>query len=526
MGSRLEQSKSGVGTPQEVKKGATWRELYERCQTLAPEAFAPDRVLSLWGGEWHREGAPRQSRSPIDQSPTVTLSMLTADEAKVAVRAAAAGHREWGSVGLDERRRRVAACLSDMDAQRELLALLVTWEIGKPYRQATVSVDRTISGVQWYMETIGEMLEGRTPLRGPVSNIASWNYPLSVLMHALLVQVLAGNAVIAKIPTDGGGAALALSCAFARRAGLPVTLVAGAGADLSPALVESPELGCVSFVGGRESGAHVEAAVRKVGTRYILEEEGLNAWGVWDYSKWDELAAHLRKGFEYGKQRCTAYPRYVIQRNLFDEFLETYLEVVRSLTYGHPLAVASAADDAPDLDFGPLINARKARDLEQRVQEAIAGGAVPLYRGKLDDGWFLPGQDKSAYFAPVALLSPPLSSSLYRAEPFGPVDTVVLVDNEDQLVSAMNVSGGTLVASVAADDEALANRLAGQVQAFKVGINKPRSRGDREESFGGRGASWSGAFVGGAHLVRAVTQGPGEESLAGNFPDGERLPAS
>ena len=52
------------------------------------------------------------------------------------------------------------------------------------------------------------------------------------------------------------------------------------------------------------------------GRRYMLEEEGLNAWGIWDFSKWDDAAAHLKKGFEYGKQRCTAYPRYVVQREL------------------------------------------------------------------------------------------------------------------------------------------------------------------------------------------------------------------
>ncbi|MEV3861694.1 aldehyde dehydrogenase, partial [Streptomyces sp. NPDC050095] len=67
--------------------------------------------------------------------------------------------------------------------------------------------------------------------------------------------------------------------------------------------------------------------------------------------------------------------------------------------------------------------------------------------------------------------------------------------------------------------EATFNRLAPQIRAFKIGEGKPRSRGDREELFGGFGASWSGAFVGGELLVRAVTQGPAGERLPGNFPD-------
>ncbi len=67
-----------------------------------------------------------------------------------------------------------------------------------------------------------------------------------------------------------------------------------------------------------------------------------------------------------------------------------------------------------------------------------------------------------------------------------------------------------------------AERMKEDIQAFKVGINKPRSRGDREEVFGGRGSSWKGAFVGGDLLVDAVTQG--ERPLYGNFPDGSRYP--
>jgi acyl-CoA reductase-like NAD-dependent aldehyde dehydrogenase len=95
---------------------------------------------------------------------------------------------------------------------------------------------------------------------------------------------------------------------------------------------------------------------------------------------------------------------------------------------------------------------------------------------------------------------------------------VVIVDTESELLAAMNASNGSLVASVASDDLDFAARIAEELQAFKVGINKPRSRGDREEVFGGKGASWKGAFVGGDLLVQAVTEGPPGEQLYGNFP--------
>lgn len=116
------------------------------------------------------------------------------------------------------------------------------------------------------------------------------------------------------------------------------------------------------------------------------------------------------------------------------------------------------------------------------------------------------------------------SGTSATSEPFGPVDTIVLVDTEAELLAAMNASNGALVATLSTDDRSTYDRLAPQIRAFKVSHGTPRSRGDREELFGGFGASWRGAFVCGELLVRAVTQGPADERLPGNFPDYHLMP--
>ncbi|WP_216208050.1 aldehyde dehydrogenase family protein [Amycolatopsis aidingensis] len=500
------------------KPGTSWAEVYGRARAVAPEAFDSERLFNYWGGRWRAEGTPGQATSPLDRRAIPGPPKLSAPDATRAVRAGLNEHRTWSTASLAERRQRVLAAVDELAAQRDLLALLLVWEIGKTWKSATADVDRCLDGVRWYCAEIDGMLAGRRPLEGPVSNIASWNYPMSVLMHAMLVQVLAGNAAIAKAPTDGGVHCLTLATALAARHGLPLTLVSGNGSELSDALVRSPMIGCLSFVGGRGTGGAVAANLVDSGKRHILEQEGLNCWGVWEFSDWPALAAHIRTSFEYGKQRCTAYPRYVVQRSLFDEFLAAYLPAVQGLSFGHPLAVAAPEDPLPALDFGPLISDTKAKELRDTVDEAIGRGGVPIHRGDLADGRFLPGQETSAYFAPVCILEPPPSSPLHHAEPFGPVDSIVLVDTEAELLAAMNASNGALVSSLACDDEATARRIAGEVQAFKVGINRPRSRGDRAEVFGGRGASWRGAFVGGELLVQAVTVGQPGERLYGHFP--------
>jgi acyl-CoA reductase-like NAD-dependent aldehyde dehydrogenase len=506
--------------------GTEWAEVFARAIAATPEAFGDGRPRNLIDGAWTSTGSPRAVQTPVDGRVLSDLLRVDADAALEAVRASAAAHRSWASTPLEDRKQRVSDALDGLAQARDLLALLLVWEIGKPWRLACADVDRALDGVRWYLDEIDRQLAGREPLPGPVSNIASWNYPMSVLVHAELVQLLAGNAVIAKTPSQGGALCLTVAHALMARAGLPATLLSGGGEELSEVLVRAPEIGAVAFVGGRSNGGKVAAALLDTDKRHMIEQEGLNAWGIWNYSQWDTLATHIRKGFEYGKQRCTAYPRFVVQRDLVDSFLDAYLPVVRSVQFGHPLAVSTEDSDLPELDFGPLISAGKAKELRRKVDDAIRHGAVPLYRGRLASGRFLDGQDTAAYVAPSVLLAPPGRSHLMHAEPFGPVDSIIVVDTVEELLAAMNASNGALVASLACDDEEFAGKLAVDLQAFKVGINRPRSRGDREEPFGGRGASWKGAFVGGDLLVQAVTLGQANERLYGNFPDYASYPAT
>ncbi len=520
-----------------VKPGTTWAETWRRAQDAVPEAIDADRARNLIDGEWRRIGEPGAYVTPVDGSEIPGPPLVTHEDAVTAVAAATREHAAWSLADLDERRSRVTAAVDAMAEHRDLLALLLVWEIGKPWRLATADVDRCLDGVRWYVEEIARQLTingPRVPLPGPVSNIASWNYPMSVQVHAELVQLLAGNAVIAKTPSQGGYLCLTVAHALMRRAGLPVTLVSGAGRQLGDALIREEGIGALAFVGGRTNGRKAAVSLADTGRRHMLEQEGLNAWGVWEFSDWELLQGHIKKGFEYGKQRCTAYPRFVVQRRLFDQFLAAYLPVIGAVRFGHPLAVDHPDDPLPDLDFGPVIHATKARSLRAQFEEAVAGGGsgIPLYRGTLDDGRFLDDDDpevaRAAYVAPACVLSPPPWWALHHAEPFGPLDSVVLVDTQAELVAAMNASNGALVASVATDDPEFAAEVTEDLQAFKVGVNVPRSRGDRAEVFGGRGQSWKGAFVGGDLLVQAVTLGAdgAAERLYGNFPDYSLYPAT
>ncbi|MGA2420700.1 MAG: aldehyde dehydrogenase family protein [Candidatus Acidiferrum sp.] len=507
-----------------IAPAAEWDTLVQRMKTEMPEAFASEgRILNLVEGEWRELGFGRHYESAVDGRSLGKIPMIDLESARRAVKFAKSEGSAWAGVDLDERRQRVTECVGKLREQRELIALLLIWEIGKPYAQALTDIDRCLSGVEWYVENIESMLGTRKPI-GLISNIASWNYPMSVLMHAVLVQVLAGNSVISKTPTDGSLYALSLTHAIARRCGLPVSLVSGSGGQLSDALVRNESVDCLAFVGGKTNGGVIASTLYDENKRYILEMEGVNAYGVWKFSDWANLAPQMRKGFDYGKQRCTAYVRYVVQRELFPQFLEMYLPVLRSLRFGNPVMVQSETDPLPKLDFGPLINSKKVEELRVLYTEALGKGAISLYEATVPESMIFPNQDTSAYVGPAALLNIPKNTKLYHNEPFGPIDTIVVVDHLEELITEMNISNGSLVSSIACDEPKTARTVAEQLRGFKVGVNTMRSRGDREEVFGGIGQSWKGCFVGGKYLVQSVTQGPAGEKLCGHFPDYTLLP--
>ncbi|MGH3660002.1 MAG: aldehyde dehydrogenase family protein, partial [Micromonosporaceae bacterium] len=157
-----------------------WNRLLATAARVAPEGFAGDRTRNLIDGRWSDEGASAPVVTPVDGSTLLNLPMLDASQAARAVRAATEQHAEWGAVPLAERKTRVRAAVQAMTEQRELLAHLLMWEIGKPWRLASADVDRALDGVRWYLDEVDGMLvdpdgRRRNPLPGPVSNIASWN---------------------------------------------------------------------------------------------------------------------------------------------------------------------------------------------------------------------------------------------------------------------------------------------------------------------------------------------------------------
>ncbi|MEU6646781.1 hypothetical protein ABZ863_30150 [Saccharomonospora sp. NPDC046836] len=221
-----------------AEPGASHADALRRAEVLVPDAFHEGRPLNFWGGRWRRDG----------------VAGLTAADAARAVRAGLNEHRTWSVAAPTERRLRVVAALEGLTAQREVLTALPGCATG---------LERSLAGVRDCVERLDGLLAGRAPLRGPVSNLAGRACPVPVLLEAVLVQALAGNAAIVNASTESAHA-LTLATDLAARHGVPLTLLHGGGAGVEAALTRQDVVGCVSYPDGAPRGvALVRAMTRR-----------------------------------------------------------------------------------------------------------------------------------------------------------------------------------------------------------------------------------------------------------------------
>ena len=240
---------------------------------------------------------------------------------------------------------------------------------------------------------------------------------MSVQVHAELVQVLAGNAVVAKTPSQGGFHCLTLAHALMARAGLPVTLLSGIGGKLGDVLISNPGIGALAFVGGRSNGRVAATSLADRRRRHFLEQEGLNAWGIWTSPSGScspsicagvrirQAAVHCVPEVCRPTTLVARVPRYFCRSSKACASATRWLSSVRRIPPGVGLRAG---------DRGP----GRPRNWESSSRRQWAGAF--LHRGSVGAGRFLDGQDTSAYVAPACVLEPPAHWSLHHAEPSAP----------------------------------------------------------------------------------------------------------
>ncbi|ARE38638.1 Aldehyde dehydrogenase [Rhodovulum sp. P5] len=398
----------------------------------------------------------------------------------------------WGRMAAAERGRLLTRIGHFVRAKTETLARIEATDVGKPLTQARADAAALARYLEFYGgaadKIMGETIpyqEGYTvyTLREPhgvTGHIIPWNYPMQIIGRSVGAALAMGNACVLKPAEDACLSALAFA-KLAEEAGLPagaLNVVPGLGEEAGAALAAHPDVAHISFTGSLTVGRLVQQAAARHVAPVTLELGGKSPQIVFADADLDAALPFLvNAGIQNAGQTCSASSRILVQRTIYEE-------VLRRMSYRYrALQVGPALDD---MDVGPLIS--KAQ--KEIVEGYLARGAdlEIAAEGRIIGNAPAGGH----YVAPRLLANVAPNHVLAQEEIFGPVQTLIPFEDEEEAIAIANGTGYGLVASVWSRDGARQMRMAKALRSGQVFINNYGAGGGVELPFGGVGKSGHG----------------------------------
>ena len=430
---------------------------------------------------------------------------------EAAVAAATRAAPAWGALPPAERARLLERLATLVERELEPLAQLESRDAGKPVRLArSLDIPRAVSNLrffagavtQWAGEShaMGERVLNytlRQPL-GVVGCISPWNLPLYLFTWKIAPALATGNTVVAK-PSEVTPCTAARLGELAIEAGFPrgvLNIVHGTGPRVGAPLVSHRGVKAVSFTGSTATGAAIARAAAPSFKKVSLEMGGKNPAIVFaDFDCSDaNLDTLVRSGFANQGEICLCGSRLLVQRSIYDDFRECYLERVRALRVGDPQESSS--------DLGGLVSRAHLDKVTGCIERARAeggriatGGSAITLPGRCAGGWFV---------EPTVIEGLGNDCATNQEEIFGPVVSLIPFDDDDEAVALANASRYGLAASLWTSSLERAHRVAARLETGIVWINCWLVR-DLRTPFGGSKESGLGR-EGGHEALRFFTE--------------------
>jgi acyl-CoA reductase-like NAD-dependent aldehyde dehydrogenase len=447
-------------------------------------------------GKYHNNHNPADTSDIIGKFP-----LSGAEDAQRAVASAARGFELWKRMPAPARGDILRRVGDIMIARKEELADLMTREMGKPLAETRGDVQEGID-TAFYAATEGRRLFGHTvpselrnkwamSMRRPIGVagiITPFNFPLAIPTWKIFPALVCGNAVVFKpaedVPHTGH-----VFVEILLEAGLPpevIQLVHGDG-EVGKAIVEHPGVALVSFTGSTETGSRVGETCGRLHKRLSLEMGGKNAQIVLDDAKLDlALDGVLWGAFGTTGQRCTATSRLILQDGIHDAFLAMLVARAKTLTLGDGRKAGT--------DVGPVIHAESIAKIERYVEIGLSEGATLALGGRRATG---AGLEKGFFFEPTIFSGVKAGSRLEQDEIFGPVLSVIRVQDADEAFRINNGVKYGLSSSLYTQDVNLAFRAITELDNGITYINAPTIGAEAHLPFGGVKATGNGHREGG-----------------------------
>ena len=443
-------------------------------------------------GEWvaSTSGETFESLNPADTTDLIgRFQQGTAADVAMAVRAADLALGPWRATPAPKRGEILYRFGALMAEHKERLARAMTREMGKVLVEARGDVQEGID-IAYLMAGEGRRMFGDTTpselpdkwamsIRQPIGVagiVTPWNFPMAIPCWKMMPALVAGNTVVFKPASDTPHCATLLVELMAE-AGFPpgtVNLVTGAGGVVGDAIVDSPDVPVISFTGSSDTGKAIAQRAGRRLKRLSLELGGKNAVVVLADADLD-LATDgiLWSAFGTAGQRCTACSRVVVERSVAEPLLDRLETRTRELRLG------SGLDEG--VDVGPLVNRRAVEkvagyiDVGRTEAELVLGGEAAT-DGDLGRGHFF----RPTIFRDVAPMD-----RIAQEEIFGPVLSVIPVDDYAAAVTAVNQVRYGLSASIFTRDVNAAFRAMRDFETGIVYVNAGTTGAETHLPFGG-----------------------------------------
>jgi aldehyde dehydrogenase (NAD+) len=376
-----------------------------------------------------------------------------------------------------------------MAEHKERLSQAMSREMGKVIAEARGDVQEGID-IAFLMAGEGRRMAGETvpselpdkwamSIRQPIGVagiITPWNFPIAIPCWKMMPALVTGNTVVFKPSSDTPHCAT-LVVELMAEAGFPpgtVNLVTGAGAEVGDAIVDSPDVPVISFTGSSVTGKRIAERAAKRLKRVSLELGGKNGIVVLADADLD-LATDgiLWSAFGTTGQRCTAASRVVVERPVLDALLS------RLESRAGKLRLGPGSD--PATDVGPLINAGAVDKVASYVEigrsegELVTGGQRE-FDGELQHGHF---------FAPTVFSGVKPMDRIAQEEIFGPVLSIIAVDDYHAATTAINQTRYGLSSSIYTTDANAAFRAMRDFETGIVYVNAGTTGAETHLPFGG-----------------------------------------